>query len=658
MRTIAARMARRFRRIAGRVLFQAGQVLDRSIRRSRLAEPVFRAANYLLWERPHILFRIGRIRERAEDWAGAEVAYSAAVALAPTDLGRYLVRRAHALERLGKWHEALADCRATPETALPERLVRRLVNRLRREGQLDEAFDLLARPLVGEPSSKYYGQVGDCYADLGNLAEACRAYRRAVDLAPEDLNIRTNFGKTAARWSLMPFTIVDNGLELATDEEGRTAFAEAVAQFHYVIRASDTRVWAAYWLGRLQESHGKYADAAASYDLAIGRVQRVDKPWVHNAKVAWTFRRTYVAQRMSNTPADDVRLNRTVNVGGPSNSILDKPGYFEASVTAHGLHVEGLVIHGTGGSVELCLDGRPIISTTGNQAAWHRDFKLTLVHDVLEEFPTRSTLTLRVGGNELATFRGACSVEVNVPDGRGGLLEMLTGGRTITKKGRWADAGAAPRDREYLAAYAKARAFFEKELGMKLFLSYGTLLGCYRDGRLIPGDDDFDVSFASLATGPEEFKEECRLVIKKLLREGFDSRVAVDGRMFHLRVDDVVLDVNPFWFYNGRAWSFDAHELDRDVFDPPAVMNLDGFEVYIPAKAELFLAENYGLDWRTPRSDFQYHRAKADRAFLRRVRLGPSEVRALTEYSERLLAVDPSAGRFHGYGDPARPGFH
>jgi tetratricopeptide (TPR) repeat protein len=644
--------------MAGRALFQAGRVLDRSIRRARLAEPVFRAANYFLPDRPHILFRIGRIRERAEDWAGAEAAYSAAVALTPTDLGRYLVRRAHALERLGRWHDALADCRATPETALPERLVRRLVNRLRREGRLDEAFDLLARPLVGEPTSKYYGQVGDCYADLGSFAEACRAYRKAVDLAPEDLNILTNFGKTAARWSLMPFTIVDNGLELATDEERRTAFAEAVAQLHYVIGASDTRVWAAYWLGSLQESHGKYADAAGSYDLAISRVQGVDKPWAHNAKVAWTFRRTYVEQRMSNTPADDVRLNRTVNVGVPSTNILDRPGYFEASVTAHGLHIEGLLIHGTAGSVELCLDGRPIISTAGNQTGWHRDFKLTLVHDVLAEFPTRSTLTLRVGGNELATFRGACSVEVIVPDGRGGLFEMLIGGRTITKKGRWADAGAEARDREYLAAYAKARAFFEKELGIKLFLSYGTLLGCYRDGRLIPGDDDFDVSFVSRATSPEEFREECRLVIKKLLRGGFDSRVAVDGRMFHLRVDDVVLDVNPFWFYNGRAWSFDAHELDHDVFDPPAVMNVDGFEVYIPAKAELFLAENYGLDWRTPRSDFQYHRAKADRAFLRRVRLGPSEVRALTEYSERLLAVDPSAGRFHGYGDPARPGFH
>lgn len=620
-------------------------------------EPVYRAAHYLLPNRPHVLFRLGRIRERAKDWVGAESAYSAAVALAPMDLDRYLVRRAHVLERLGRWKDALADCKAATETALPERLIRRLVDKLRRQGQLDEALSLLARPLVDEPTPKHYALVAECYADLGNFEAAGRAFKKAVNLAPEDLNIRTSFGRAAARWSLMPFTLLDYRLEPVTDKDRRAAFAEAVTQLDYVIKASDRRAWAAYWLGNLQEFHGRNPDAAASYDVAISRVQGVDKPWAHHAQIAWTFRRAYVKQRMSGNPSGDFRMDRTVHAGHPSDDMTDAAGYFEASITANGLHIEGLVIHGTTGSLEVCLDGTPVIITAGNQAAWHRDFKLTLVHDVLDELPARSTLTLRVGAAQLLTFHGAGSVEVIVPDGRGGLFDMLTGGSTITKKGRWADAGAEPRDRAYLAAYAKARAFFEEQLGIKLFLSYGTLLGCFRDGRLIPGDDDFDVSFVSQATSPEYFKEECREVIRALLRGGFDSRVAVDGRMFHLRVDDVVLDVNPFWFLNGRAWSFAAHQLDHDVFDPPAVMNMDGFEVYIPGKAELFLAENYGLDWRTPRSDFHYHRAKADRAILGRVRLGPSEVRALVEYSEHLRAVDPSAGRFHGYGDPARSGF-
>jgi hypothetical protein len=259
----------------------------------------------------------------------------------------------------------------------------------------------------------------------------------------------------------------------------------------------------------------------------------------------------------------------------------------------------------------------------------------------------------------LVTVGAARFVDMVVPDGRGRLADMLDGGWTITKKGRWSDAivTTGSRDDVFLAAYTKAKAFFEEQLGIKLFLSYGTLLGCYRDGRLIPGDDDFDVSYVSQAADPDDFKREGQDIIRALLRDGFDARVAIDGRMLHLRVGDVVLDVNPFWFYDGRAWSFAAHDLGRDVFDPPARMVVDGVEVYIPGKAELFLAENYGSDWRTPRSDFHYHRAKRDRTVLRSVLLVPSEVRALVEYSERLRAHDPSAGRFHGYGDPAQPQF-
>jgi hypothetical protein len=245
-----------------------------------------------------------------------------------------------------------------------------------------------------------------------------------------------------------------------------------------------------------------------------------------------------------------------------------------------------------------------------------------------------------------------------VPDGAGTLFGLLTDGRSITKKGRWATTLPPEQANElYLAAYDEAREFFDSSLGIKLFASYGTLLGCYRDGRLIPGDDDFDVSFVTSATSPEELKAEVSEVIRALLRAGFDTRVAVDGRMFHLRVGSLVLDVNPVWFYDGRAWAFDAHALGREVFDSVDSLTVAGVEVFIPGKAAEFLQENYGPDWRTPRSDFVYHRARADRAILRKAFLLPSEVRDLQDYSEKLRADDPSAGTFHGYGNQADPRF-
>jgi tetratricopeptide (TPR) repeat protein len=657
--SLTRRAARRARGIAGRTAFQAGRVLEKAVRRPRLVEPVYRLAHRLLPASASVLARLARVRERRKNWPGAEQAYTAAIGLQPQAVDKYLVRRARVLERLGRWRDALADCDAVPQAELPERLARRIAEELRRAGQVAEAIAFLGRPLSGEPTAKYFVVAAECHADLGDLTAARDAYRSAVELAPENLNIRTILGRTAARASLLPFTLVDDKPELVDSDEQHTALREAVEQLGHVVEASETRVWAAYWLGNLHEFHGRYADAASAYDVAVNRAQLVDKPWAYHAEKAWRFRRAYAMQRRADEPAADPRLDRAVRPGSPVGEVGDVAGYFEASVTNNGLLVDGFVLHGTTGTVELCIDGRAILSTSGNRAAWHRDFKVTIVHNVLDEFPITSRLTVRVGTSPLATVGTTRSVDVLVPDGHGRLEEMLAQGRTITKKGRWPDTvvDAGSRDGIALVAYARARDFFEEQLGIKLFLSYGTLLGCYRDGGLIPGDDDFDVSYVSRAASPEDFKGEAQEVIRALLRGGFDARVAIDGRMFHLRVDDIVLDVNPFWFYNGRAWSFAAHDLSPDVFDPPATFAVDGVEAYIPGKAELFLAENYGLDWRTPRSDFHYYRAKADRTILRSVRLVPSEVRALVEYSERLRAHDPSAGRFHGYGDPTRPQF-
>jgi tetratricopeptide (TPR) repeat protein len=656
---LIGRLTRRVRRVAGRSTFQVGRLLERTVRRPRLVEPVYRFAHRLLPNSAPVLARLGRVRERRQNWLGAEQAYTAAIELKPPNVETYLGRRARVLERLGRWKDALADCNAAPDEELPERLVRRIAEELGRTGKLTDAISFLARPLASEPTVKYFVVAAECHADLGDLTAARSALRSAVDLAPENLNIRTNLGRTAARASLVPFTLVEDKPELVAEGVHHAAFDQAVAQLEHVVKTAETRVWAAYWLGHVYEFHSQYTAAAAAYQVAVNRAHLVDKPWAHHAERAWRFRWDYAKQRLADQPADDTRLDRSVRCGPPEEDVSGAAGYFEVSVTNNGLLVEGFVLHDRKGSVELCVDDRPIMSTAGNLAAWHRDFKVTIVHNVLDEFPVTSRLSLRVGANPLVTVGAARFVDIVVPDGRGRLGDMLAGRRTITKKGRWSDAilTIGSRDDVLLAAYTKARAFFEEQLGINLFLSYGTLLGCYRDGRLIPGDDDFDVSYVSDAPNPEDFKKEGQDIIRALLRGGFDARVAIDGRMFHLRVGDVVLDVNPFWFYNGRAWSFAAHDLGRDVFDPPATMVVDGVEVYIPGKAELFLAENYGLDWRTPRSDFHYHRAKRDRTVLRSVLLVPSEVRALVEYSERLRAHDPSAGRFHGYGDPAKPQF-
>lgn len=652
---------RRARAAFGRLTFAAARALERTPAPTRVVAGAYRAAHRLTPRRPEVLFRLGRVNERTRDWHGAEAAYSAAIALEPADIAAYYARRAVVRDRQGRLHDALADSRRVPSERVPKRLLPRLAVELRREGQVPDAIELLKRA-AGDGSPNVLSALAECYADLGELSAACRVLRTAVGAQPDNLTIRTSLGRLAGRRSLVPFELVGETVVPTSPHDQHAALVEAVTELQHVIDASQTRTWTAYWLGRLQESHGMLADACQSYEAAVKRVQGVDKPWSYHALQAWRFRREYVQAMLSGKRAADSRLNRRVVIGSNSPERPDAAvygGFYEASLTNNGLFIEGFTLRGRSRTVDILVDGQPIVSVAGDHQAWHHDFKVTIVHDVLSEFPVWSVLTVRAGEHTLVTVRGAQSVDLSVPDGTGQLGRMLDEGRKITKKGRWSDAVQVrgSRDEVYLAAYKKAQEVFEERLGIKLFVSYGTLLGCYRDGRLIPGDDDFDVSFVAAATDPESLKKEGREVIEALLRAGFDSRVAVDGRMFHLRVDDVVLDVNPFWFYDGRAWSFDAHRLDRDAFVPVATMTVNGMEIYIPRRAEDFLADNYGPDWKTPRPDFQYHRAKAVQRTLRLARLVPSEVRSLLEYSEELRAHDPAAGRFHGYADPTKPQF-
>ena len=583
--------------------------------------------------------------------------------------GRTAVAFGSALDT--RWHAArAADAafrlahRLQPEsTSVRKRLVKLRAQRaayLRSTGQVPGAIEKLSSAVALRPTAKLWTALGECYVDMGDLGAGCRAYRAAVELDPDNLTLRTSLGRTAARRSLVPFEMVGEVPTLVDTEVREQARAEAVSQLAHVMHASRTRVWTAYWLGRVLESHGAYGDALNAYEEAVVRVQNVDKPWAHHAELAWRFRQGYMERVISGTRVSDARLNRAVDVSAESVDLADAAGFFEATITNNGLLVEGFVAHGHPGNVEIRLNGTTILAVSpDSSAAWNCDFKTTIVHNVVGEFPARSELTVWTGGCPLVTYGGARAVEVSVPDGSERLQELLHSGKSITKKGRWSDAVllTGERDDVYLAGYDTARRFFDEQLGIKLFLSYGTLLGCHRDGRLIPGDDDFDVSFISSADGPQEFKRQTREIIRELLRGGFDARVAVDGRMFHLRVGDVILDVNPFWFHEGLAWSFDAHRLERDVFEPVARGSIGGVEIYVPARTEAFLADTYGPDWRVPRTDFQHHREKAHQRVLRQARLVPSEVRELQEFSEKLRAQDRSAGLFHGYGDPANPQF-
>lgn len=657
--SVGQQYASRARSMAGRVLLRVGRGMERRLKRSGAITLVYKAARKVAPDDPVILVRLGRLRECRQDWAGAEKAYTEAIALDPRDVASFRTGLVRVLEKQGRWSEAMAEYGARPGVKPSRALLSRIAAGHRRAGRVPEAVAAYAAVVERRRTSTALARLAECHAALGAYGEAIRIYREAVDLDPDSLTVRTDLAHVAARRSLVPFDVTTDHRSPAPRSVREQSLEEAVEQYEFVLGASGSRVWAAYWLGRLLESHGRLDSALRAYAEAVARVQTVDLPWAHHAERSWRFRHEYVENRVTGASSSDDRISRTVAALGPYGDVTGVAGFFDAFITNVGLHVEGFVVRGHDRSVEVCLDGSPILGVSTNESGVHRDFKVTIVHGVLADFPDRAQLTLRHGDATLATVDGSRSAAVWIPGGTGKLAAMLGDGRTITKKGRWSDSvlRTGENDQTFLAAYAKVRTFFQDELGRELFLSYGTLLGCYRDGKLIPGDDDFDISFVADATSPDDLKKEGRNVIEALLRGGYDVRVAMDGRMFHLRVDSVVIDVNPFWFYNGRAWAFDGHNLTRDVFYPANNIRVYGMDVAVPRDTEAFLAENYGPEWRVPRSDFQYHRDKSDVRTLRRARLLPSEVRKLQEYSAQLSREDASAGRFYGYADPASPAF-
>ncbi|MFS8521406.1 MAG: LicD family protein [Micromonosporaceae bacterium] len=335
---------------------------------------------------------------------------------------------------------------------------------------------------------------------------------------------------------------------------------------------------------------------------------------------------------------------------------------FDARTTFGGLTVEGLVAGGAADRVEILVDGRPLRSLRTSLTGGPPHFQLEIKRAALDHFPKETTIEVRLPDHTpLLTVAGAQRLHLSVPHGDGTLPGRLAAGCRLDKKG---NLGPTPRELSlrhdrYLELYARARDFFEEELGRDLFLLYGTLLGYHRNGDLIPGDDDFDVGYVSHRTDPVAVKEETKRVILRLVRAGFTVSFNRKGRLFRLQwrddPDDLHLDVRPVWFQDGRVWlhnhcSFPA---SPDDFLPTEEGKLRGVAVRVPRDTEKFLLAHYGPTWRMPDPGFTYHPAEVDPAVaghLAKALISAKEYRELAERVHRERQRSAGAGRLVSIG--------
>ncbi|MCU0822431.1 MAG: LicD family protein [Spirochaetes bacterium] len=270
----------------------------------------------------------------------------------------------------------------------------------------------------------------------------------------------------------------------------------------------------------------------------------------------------------------------------------------------------------------------------------HGLFNIRIFRSTVDLLPKSPELSIRVKDGEYLFYKSSKKAVIEIPHGNGSVFDKLNKGFSLSKKGTFSLTGKEMGERQkcYLENYSKLKLFFEKELGKPLFLIYGTLLGFYRDGDFIPGDDDFDCCYISHETDPVRVKNETRRIVMKLVQSGFTVSFNRTGRLFRIPVgknrDGAYIDICPVWFKNGNLWTHPLTTVPAGVNDflPVNTGIFKGTEVFIPKSPEVFLAGYYGPGWKVPDPSYVTDMTKIkskDIKFLKKAYITPKEYREM-----------------------------
>lgn len=240
-------------------------------------------------------------------------------------------------------------------------------------------------------------------------------------------------------------------------------------------------------------------------------------------------------------------------------------------------------------------------------------FRLTVHTTLRERLPSVNSVEARFSDGQLLStppelrsgLEGTVGVE---PDELKKLLDegyslvaksgMLI--RTISARPGWEDVA--------LLAYRDVQDTFQSITGRNLFVSYGTLLGLVRNGRLIGHDDDIDAMFLLDATDAETAGRELVQVAAELEDNGQEVPDIYPWGNFHwMSSAGIMFDIFGCWVQDGtiNGYMFSFEGARPDVL-PVTEQQLGPVKVSTPAVPEKFLAGIYGEDWRIPNPHFQW----------------------------------------------------
>jgi hypothetical protein len=157
-----------------------------------------------------------------------------------------------------------------------------------------------------------------------------------------------------------------------------------------------------------------------------------------------------------------------------------------------------------------------------------------------------------------------------------------------------------------------------EETGLPAYVMGGTLLGPYRDGRIMPYDDDADMGYLSHHSHPVDVVRESFQLGRRVRAAGLDAVRASAG---HLQVHfshegrpDAYVDIftgfvdDEGWFQHTFAVRTRA---TRDQVVPPITIDVEGRPEPAPRIPEIMLEANYGPGWRVPDPSFRFEIPKS-----------------------------------------------